>query len=706
MKEERATSGLPDHTIRLLSDALQMFPACMPHEIKECRIRMWKYLIECPNNVQKFIRDLAAVVRYAHPPQFTSRGATVGADSWAASRFHLHAFFTVVFAASLESFQPPPVLRETSANCQHTLLEARTLSYPGTDMPPRRDVKWFLKFVPHPQEPGVDNILLDSINGVIINGLALVNPHIRYHFMKYENGFLTFTDVNSAPAAPKPQLPLSQRRSPVRASAGITPTVRAAGGDVDKERWNLATLVDIADKHSPFHIPAATTGSRFSDLINYVKPAGWSRSSEPVQRQEAFCMVSEAIDGLSMSALSNRARATGPRDPMDIVRWKHVFGKFADLYNAIAYIGAEYGFLHNDLHLGNVYFDINQDVLALIDYGRVHIAGLEDDPNINTIVMRTLAKHDSLPTEHARIAARHGGSLYRWFMSRWNPYLKSTRRLPNGKYLMFIFDLITLCANMGVVVNDIMPDVMANISFIKIQPGTHQGATILSMTHSTAHDIFNEYLASIQRLTDASSRALCDGLMFLAVFMAHRYIYNIRAEDLKSYGFYVYFQYTGEQEKAEAFIDYLGDQVGSYPRQDLLFTISPALQKLKGIRVHGGAGTSRKSSKDRTKGTKGMDIATALRKVAANELTATDLPPRKYKSGADTILDNMIAARIDAATMSAPSKKASPKKSPRKAAAKPAAEVTRAATVPAPPSVRIKAGGKKMQPSRKKSPKN
>jgi len=173
-------------------------------------------------------------------------------------------------------------------------------------------------------------------------------------------------------------------------------------------------------------------------------------------------MVSEAIDGMSMSSLANRARTSGPRDPMDIVRWKRVYGKFADLYNVIVFLGAEYGFLHNDLHLGNVYFDTNRDALALIDYGRVHFAGLEDDPNINAFVIRTLAKHDSLPTEHVKIAARHGGSLYRWFTSRWNPYLKSTRRLSNGKRPMFIFDLITLCANLGIVVNEVMPEIMAN----------------------------------------------------------------------------------------------------------------------------------------------------------------------------------------------------------------------------------------------------
>jgi len=47
-----------------------------------------------------------------------------------------------------------------------------------------------------------------------------------------------------------------------------------------------------------------------------------------------------------------------------------MFIKFINFYDFLIKIGTKYGFIHNDLHFGNIFYNLDIRELILIDYGR------------------------------------------------------------------------------------------------------------------------------------------------------------------------------------------------------------------------------------------------------------------------------------------------------------------------------------------------
>jgi hypothetical protein len=52
--------------------------------------------------------------------------------------------------------------------------------------------------------------------------------------------------------------------------------------------------------------------------------------------------------------------------------------RILEFLNWLAYVGRKFGFLHNDLHMGNVLYDKKRQRLVLIDYGRCHFGYVTD----------------------------------------------------------------------------------------------------------------------------------------------------------------------------------------------------------------------------------------------------------------------------------------------------------------------------------------
>jgi hypothetical protein len=57
------------------------------------------------------------------------------------------------------------------------------------------------------------------------------------------------------------------------------------------------------------------------------------------------------------------------------------FNSLKHVYNYIYFMGFHYGFLHNDLHQGNLLYDTHIDKLTIIDYGRNYIGYFYDNEN-------------------------------------------------------------------------------------------------------------------------------------------------------------------------------------------------------------------------------------------------------------------------------------------------------------------------------------
>jgi hypothetical protein len=121
------------------------------------------------------------------------------------------------------------------------------------------------------------------------------------------------------------------------------------------------------------------------------------------------------------------------------------FNSLKHIYNYIYYMGFHFGFLHNDLHQGNLLFDTYIEKLTMIDYGRNYIGYFYDNRNkyiddcvrnYHTILnYKNINGETQIPTTYRKMI-----NMYQ------NQYalrsvIKSTY---NDGYMTHILDIITL----------------------------------------------------------------------------------------------------------------------------------------------------------------------------------------------------------------------------------------------------------------------
>jgi len=104
--------------------------------------------------------------------------------------------------------------------------------------------------------------------------------------------------------------------------------------------------------------------------------------------------------------------------------------------NTIVTLGVSYGVVHNDLHLGNLFFEPTTKTIKMIDYGRMYIGAAAQRPDVVPIIQYELFKY-AMPhatiTSYEQLIDEHGSrGLYN----------------PDGSSKVCIMDAITLCANM------------------------------------------------------------------------------------------------------------------------------------------------------------------------------------------------------------------------------------------------------------------
>jgi len=165
--------------------------------------------------------------------------------------------------------------------------------------------------------------------------------------------------------------------------------------------------------------------------------------NSPYYREKALILMTESIDIISVLTIflqydnesSNQLYSN---------RVSSVLGKFVDLYDFIKYFGYTYGFMHNDLHMGNVVYDISNDRLVLIDFGRSAFKKflLNVNPDLNNSLMSEFSKLDcSELLKNAKI------KNYIDLFNNRDLYNNTLSIESNGYYFGVIFDLITYSMN-------------------------------------------------------------------------------------------------------------------------------------------------------------------------------------------------------------------------------------------------------------------
>jgi len=209
-----------------------------------------------------------------------------------------------------ESYKPTNNgnLITSSANCRYTISEVKMEGETEKE-------KLFIKVVSYNSQDinhTIDLIIFDVINSIIFEKLLLLpeNQIYRNYIPKYKGSFVSYI----------------------------------------KNNWNYNELI-YKDSLSPYNYDNINSGR------------------SPYYREKGIVYLSESIDIISVSSVFKRYDYDPSSENKN--RMIDVLFKTAELYEFIKYLGNEYGFMHNDLHMENVVYDITKKRLLLIDFGRV-----------------------------------------------------------------------------------------------------------------------------------------------------------------------------------------------------------------------------------------------------------------------------------------------------------------------------------------------
>jgi len=268
-----------------------------------------------------------------------------------------------------------------SANCSFSTLVV-------SSNPKQYATALFLKAVNYPKSPDVDDIVVDNINGALINQIIVNGPLSKYrnHVMKYVDAFYNETCTN-----------------------------RNAKG----ERMNIPSCVLYPKAEGPIHCEVA---------------------------KARLFSIFECIDGTSLYKLQHN-------EFMKIVLKNNPICRFFDF---LIEMGVDYGMLHNDLHLGNVFFDHANECLTMIDYGRIHFGygdSLTNEKWIPEILKKNLEPNPNV--------------TYRDYMDRNHDFIKSRVKI-YGKFPMAIFDMMTLSGNLAIKIARAQNVYSYNLPFITL----------------------------------------------------------------------------------------------------------------------------------------------------------------------------------------------------------------------------------------------
>lgn len=131
----------------------------------------------------------------------------------------------------------------------------------------------------------------------------------------------------------------------------------------------------------------------------------------------------------------------------------NIFKKCYDLYEFIKEIGLDYGFMHNDLHFGNILYDQITNELVLIDFGRSSFGKYIDEYDQNLInkirVEYQKIHYDKyFPININRTDYLTSNLLEKFLYTDQSFFKYAYSTKLNNKYFSVILDLITFSLNL------------------------------------------------------------------------------------------------------------------------------------------------------------------------------------------------------------------------------------------------------------------
>lgn len=209
------------------------------------------------------------------------------------------ASLTIVWSLLFKSCVAEKPLIKNSVNCMFTI---QSVQYWDGE-----ETKVFAKFVDFPKKRGVDDILIDISNALIMTSIGNINPKIRENMLQYFYSCVTYTHQE--------------------------------GHDI---MWSLQHMTTSINASNPLHISDTNVQQR-----TYTPK---------------YVALFNAIDGMAVSSMLKT------KDPLQL---QAIVDATADFWDTYMYLGLNYGMVHHDLHAGNVMYNPTTKSLVMIDYGRM-----------------------------------------------------------------------------------------------------------------------------------------------------------------------------------------------------------------------------------------------------------------------------------------------------------------------------------------------
>jgi hypothetical protein len=170
----------------------------------------------------------------------------------------------------------------------------------------------FLKLVPI--DSNSDCIIFDIINGIIFNIILRYSNRYRKHLASYEYSFLSYYN------------PISVH-----------------------DYWLYEALIDFENITSPYNTSCLSINNEY---------------------KKAYVVISEAITHIGLGKLFSSADPNNTEDINNTYILSILEIGFIYFFSFLIDLKTRYGFEHNDLHGGNIIYDVDNNSLILIDFGR------------------------------------------------------------------------------------------------------------------------------------------------------------------------------------------------------------------------------------------------------------------------------------------------------------------------------------------------
>ena len=298
--------------------------------------------------------------------------------------FFVTCFWTLIYVCKFQKYSISP-LKNNSANCSFFIQTVQE-----TEQLPKKNL--FVKLVEYDLEKKYDDILIDNINGFILGKIV---P------LYYQNYFLTYID----------------------SFLSIKKTVK------ENSYWALSRLNDVSKDKSLMSLNRSNVGRL---------PEGYKLAN---------VSIFEAIDGISLDDILMERNRSFFKNKAEAFKEYHVkvIKEACICFEVFEFLGKNIGLMHNDLHFGNVFFDTDNQVVKLIDYGRMHIAKYEEKSNS---LLNSFIKREIMRNCHPKYNKVETDNQYKAFMADF-PFPKAKRKHCDI-YIGYFSDVITFACNLYV----------------------------------------------------------------------------------------------------------------------------------------------------------------------------------------------------------------------------------------------------------------